>query len=218
MRGVAIASTKGGTGKTTLSHCLALGAAWNDTPAYLMHTDNRDPITVNGRPYMFYDAREPETLAALTGAAINQDGLCIIDSGGNRADFDKWIAGAVDLVLIPVTPDPEAAELAIEHMKRLERLGAQNVRYVLNMVSGNENERKRDFLRYYEQLDNRKIIGALPKVSAVKCLREPDLEKWETPPTKVNKFARVLFDMVSKTLDKNEQQPETAKKGRRENT
>lgn len=219
MRGIAIVSTKGGTGKTTLSHCLALGAAWNDTPAYLMHTDDREPIKVNGRPYMFYDAREPETLAALTGAAVNQDGLCIIDSGGNRPEFDKWVSGAVDLVVIPVTPDPEAADLAIKHMERLEHLGAANVRYILNMVSGNENERKRDFLRYYNQLDTTRIITALPKVAAVKCLREPDFEKWETPPTKVNNFARVLFRAVVKTLDEQaKKQTKESKSKRRSST
>jgi hypothetical protein len=44
-----------------------------NTPAYLMHTDDREPIAVNGRPYMYYDARQPETLSNLMGAAINND-------------------------------------------------------------------------------------------------------------------------------------------------
>ncbi len=84
MRGVLIVSTKGGVGKTSISHLLALGAAWKNVPAHLMHTDKRTPIQVNGRPYLCYDARNPETLAHLMGSAVSKNGLCIIDSGGNR--------------------------------------------------------------------------------------------------------------------------------------
>ena len=91
MRGVALTQRKGGSGKTVLSHALALGASWHNIPAYLMHTDNREPLKVNGRPYMYYDAREPKTLQTLVDAAINADGLCIIDSAGNRPEFDEWI-------------------------------------------------------------------------------------------------------------------------------
>jgi hypothetical protein len=47
------------------------------------------------------------------GAVVNEDGLCIIDSDGNRPDFDRWIADSVDLVLIPVTPDPEGVVLGL---------------------------------------------------------------------------------------------------------
>ena len=54
MKGVAITGIKGGTGKTTLSHALALGAAWHQVPAYFLHTDDREPIQVNGRPYAYY--------------------------------------------------------------------------------------------------------------------------------------------------------------------
>ena len=59
MRGVALTQRKGGAGKTVLSHALALGASWHNVPAYLMHTDNREPLKVNGRPYMYL--RRPGT-------------------------------------------------------------------------------------------------------------------------------------------------------------
>jgi len=210
MKGVAIVGTKGGVGKTSLSHLLALGAAWKGTPAYLMHTDNREPIAVNGRPYMFYDARKPETLTTLIDAAINNDGLCIIDSGGNRPEFDKWIAGSVDLVLMPVIPDPEAVVLALEHMARLEGYGAKNVRLLLNQVSSNRQERERDFREYYSELPQDKIIGKVKKVAAVKRLREADKVKFPTPPSNVNNLSRSLYFLVKGVLDELEalEQPE----------
>jgi cellulose biosynthesis protein BcsQ len=202
MKGLAIVSTKGGVGKTSISHLIALGAAWKNTPAYLMHTDDREPIRVQGRPYMYYDARDPETLSRLIGAAVNQDGLCIIDSGGNRPEFDQWIASAVDMVLIPVTPDPEAVDMALEHMKRLEEYGASNVCFLLNMVSSNRNEKMRDNTKYFSRLPKNKIIGEVAKISAVKRLRENDKTNFETPPTNVNNLSRQLFFMVKGALQR----------------
>ena len=202
MKGIAIVGKKGGIGKTSLCHLVALGAAWKNTPAYLMHTDNRPPIQVDGRPYMLYDARDPNTLSTLIGAAINQDGFCIIDSGGNREDFDEWISKSVDLVLIPVTPDPEAVDMAIEHMKVLEEHGATNIRFILNMVSNNKLERLRDEKEYFSKLPISKIIGQVTKVSAVKRLREADINPFSTPPTNVNNLARSVFSIIKKNIEK----------------
>ena len=95
MRGIALTQRKGGSGKTALSHALALGASWHNVPAYLMHTDNREPLKVNGRPYMYYDARKPETLQTLVNAAINTDGLCIIDSAGNRPELKRSATSSI---------------------------------------------------------------------------------------------------------------------------
>ncbi|GIU52459.1 hypothetical protein TUM4438_45250 [Shewanella sairae] len=202
MKGVAIVGKKGGVGKTSLSHLLALGSAWKGTPAYLMHTDDRKPISVNGRPYMFYDARNPQTLTTLISAAINQDGLCVIDSGGNRGEFDMWIAKSVDMVLIPVTPDPESVCIALEHMASLESHGAKNVRFLLNMVSSNKNEKNRDQELYFSKLPTEKVIGEIPKVSAIKRLREEDTNPFLTPPTNVNNASRKLYGIVIKELSK----------------
>ena len=46
MRGVALTQRKGGSGKTVLSHALALGASWHNVPAYLMHTDNSTCVSL----------------------------------------------------------------------------------------------------------------------------------------------------------------------------
>ncbi len=213
MRGVLITSTKGGVGKTSLCHLLALGAAWRQVPAYVMHTDNRPPMKVNGRPYNYYDARDPEKLTSLMGAALNNDGFCIIDSGGNRAKFDKWLAESVDLTIIPVTPDPEAVDMALEHMKTLEGFGATNVRFILNMVSSNKNERIRDFAEYFIRLPKEKIMGQLSKVAAIKRLREPDKEPFQTPPTNVNSLSKNLYFAILDEFEtmQNAEEPQKAK-------
>jgi cellulose biosynthesis protein BcsQ len=202
MKGIALASPKGGVGKTSLSHAIALGAAWKLIPAYFMHTDEREPLRIQNRPYMYYDARDPETLSHLMGAAVNQDGICVIDSGGNRPEFDGWISQAVDMVIIPVTPDPEAAELGMEHMERLKKLGATDVRFILNMVSSNRLEKQRDETHYFAHIPNKLILGQVPRVSAIKRLRESDTSPFETPPTNVNNLSRKVFSMVNDALNK----------------
>ena len=197
MKGVAIAGAKGGTGKTGLSHLLALGAAWNNIPSYLMHTDDREPIAVQGRPYLYYDARTPETLSTLVGAAINQDGLCIIDGGGNRPEFDNWIAQAVDLVLIPVSPDQDSTRLAIIDRKRMIDAGANDCRFILNNVSTNAKARAFDQTAFYDQLNPEHIAGEVKAMSAIKRLGMPDTQPFATPPTNLNNLARKFYRLVN---------------------
>lgn len=201
MKGVAIVGKKGGTGKTTTAHLLALGSAWNDVPAYLMHTDDREPITVNGRPYGYYDARDLNTLGTLLKAVLNNDGLCIIDSGGNRPDFDKMVASSMDLVVIPVTADKEDVATALDHAAALEEAGAQNVRFLVTRFPSNKFRRAKVESRL-EALPQKKIIGFLPNVDAVDGLRESDEPKFETPPSKVNSLARTTYHLVNEALIK----------------
>lgn len=202
MKGIAVLSDKGGVGKSTLCHLLAVGAAWKNVPSYLFHTDNREPMIVDGRPYAYIDARELERLSTVMGSLMNNDGYCIIDGGGNRPEFDKWIAEAVDLVLIPVTADEEAVNLARGTMNRLEGQGIVHARYVLNMVSPNEKEREYDFQRFFAVLEPEKIIGQVKRVSGVKRLRMSDESApFPTPPTNVNNLSRHLHRLVDDVLD-----------------
>ncbi len=200
MKGIAITGIKGGTGKTALSHALALGAAWNQLPAYLLHTDNREPIQINGRPYAYYDAREPKALQTLASAALNQDGFFIIDSGGNRPQFDTWIAQSMDLILIPVTPDPEDVREALIHSKMMEQSGAEHIRFIINKYPANQNERK-FVARYIEQLPQEKIIGRVGEVKMIRALRDSDSPKFQTPPSRVNNLARAVYRLVADALE-----------------
>ncbi len=202
MKGIAVLSDKGGVGKSTLCHLLALGAAgWRDVPAYLFHTDNRPPMRVNGRPYAYIDARKLETLAQVMESLLNNDGFCIIDGGGNRPEFDQWIGEAVDLVLIPVTADEEAVTMAKQTMKRLEGQGVTHARYVLNMVSPNEKKRLYDFQTFFSELEKEKIVGQVKEVAAVNRLRISDEKSaFPTPPSNVNSLSRYLHTMVDEAL------------------
>ena len=129
-------------------------------------------------------------------SAINQDGLCIIDGGGNRPEFDNWIAATVDLVLIPVTPDQESTTLAISDRERMLSAGASDCRFILNNVSSNSNARAFDQTAFYDQLDKKLIIGEVKTISAIKRLGMPDLEPFSTPPSNLNKLARSFYKVI----------------------
>ena len=144
---------------------------------------------------MYYDAREPETLQTLVNAAINTDGLRIIDSAGNRPEFDAWIARYVDLVLIPVMPDPEDVKEALVQMNVLESQGAQNVRYLINNFPSSTMERQY-VGRYLSQIPLEKTMGWVGSVKAIRTLRENDEPTFQTPPSRVNNLSRSLYRQV----------------------
>ena len=131
---------------------------------------------------------------------INTDGLCIIDSAGNRPEFDKWIAQYVDLVLIPVMPDPEDVKEALVQMDVLESQGAQNVRYLINNYPSGRVER-RYVERYLRQIPLEKAMGWIGSVKALRTLRENDDPTFQTPPTRVNNLSRSLYRQVRDALN-----------------
>lgn len=203
MKGVAIITSKGGVGKTTLCHLLAVGAVWRNTPAYMFHTDNREPMETEKRPYAYIDGRDAGTLETVINSLLNSDGVIVVDGGGNRPDVDLWLARHMDLVLIPVMADTESVNLAIETMQRLEREGITNARYILNMVSTNEKARQFDFTHFFNQLDTSKIAGQVRRMDAVKRLSMPDSQDrpFQTPPSNVNNLARSLWQIVNQALE-----------------
>lgn len=196
MKGVAIISPKGGVGKTSLSHLLALGAAWRGVPAYVFHTDEREPLTVQDRPYEYIDARESDRLETVIEALVQSKGISIIDGGGNRLHFDQWISGYMDLVLIPVTPDTEAITLGMRLMGELQDAGIAHARYLLSMTSSNSKALQFDQEHFYRRLPQHMIAGAIPRVESVRRLGMPDQGPFPTPPTPVNNVSRKLYRIV----------------------
>jgi hypothetical protein len=199
MQSVAVVSRKGGSGKTTSAHLLALGAVWNDLPAYVFHTDDREPLAVNGRPYEYRDARKVDVLRGYYNhlMGINAPGLIVIDSGGNRPKFDAWLGEHVDLVLIPVQLDEEDIEVALHHGPELAAQGAR-VRYVVNRCPGRLSAYDEQLLA---RLPGDQVIGRVGEVRASRLLRASDpAEGFTTPATPVNNAARHLYRLIRDEL------------------
>ena len=81
--------SKGGVGKSTISHLACLGAILCNQPAAYVLTDPDREIRGKGRPYDVFDGTQPDSLAKiLKGEQGTSDGWLIIDGGGNRPAFD----------------------------------------------------------------------------------------------------------------------------------
>jgi len=201
MRRIAVLSPKGGAGKTIISHLLSMGCVWKGVPAYMFHTDHREPMTINNRPYEYIDGRDEQVLTTVINSLGGSRGISVIDGGGNRPEFNEWISKFVDLVIIPVTPDEDAVKLAKILMQDIEEMGNAPARFVLNRTSSNKNEREYDFREFFSKLDSTKIAGEIKNVSAAKRLGLSDSSEFETPPTNVNNLSRSVYRVIDETLD-----------------
>lgn len=202
MKAIAVMGRKGGTGKTTIAHALALGAAWHEVRAYLMHTDDREPPVLNDRPYDLADGRDPKELETILAGLADEAGITILDAGGNRPEFDKYFGAYMDLVVLPVTPDPEDVRVVADHYHWLqENLEDTPIRILINRVPGSPSERAyvERWLRQLpaEALVKNQISGKptyMPQAGALRILRDDDPDTgFVTPPSKVNNWARNLF-------------------------
>jgi hypothetical protein len=193
MRVVALVGSKGGTGKSTLAHALAFGATLRAGVGVMVHTDHRPPVGSTGRPYGYVDGRDPERLVQVLEKAHAHDGLLVIDGGGNRPAFDRLMAQAVDLVLIPVTLNAEDLRLAVQDLERLPTARVVFNRWPLNPFTRIVAE------RYEASLPRERYLGRLIELGSVRRFLE-DGGTWTPLPTKVHHFARALYGMVQKAL------------------
>ena len=120
MRTVYIGGTKGGSGKTTTAHLLALGAILNKQPASYVLTDPLRSLKGEGRPYSVQDGRNPERLANfIANADTIHNGWLFIDGGGNRPAFDQATAAEVELTIVPFKPNEEDLETVAADLRNI---------------------------------------------------------------------------------------------------
>jgi hypothetical protein len=194
MNTVAILGSKGGTGKTSLSHCLAYGAYLHNQDAVMVHTDQRPPIKAK-RPYEYVDASiNYSQVSTLLKSSESRGGLMVIDGAGNRPHLDIWLARTVDLVLVPVTNSPEDVRCALAD---LIRMADPRVYAIINKWPSNALVRV-VMQRYLEPLPASRVAGRLPEVGATRSFLED--REWQTPPTRVTNLARQAYRLVLNSL------------------
>ena len=198
MKIVAFFGSKGGTGKSTLSHLLAYGASLHGQVALVVHTDARAPEQHQGRPYHYFDGRDPTRLyAVLEKAKATPAGLCIIDGGGNRAGVSATLAKAADLVLIPCGIGGQDAALALADLAQIP-----DAFLIVNrwpMLPKHPRRPKAE--AYIAQLPHERILCRLGESIAADRLTESDVQPWKTPHTRVSNAARALYRRVSKHIE-----------------
>ncbi|MBY0333130.1 MAG: hypothetical protein K2X49_20915 [Acetobacteraceae bacterium] len=121
-RVVAFAGSKGGTGKTTLSHLAAHGAGSlpRPVPAVVVTTDPEDELAEGERRYVVVDGRSPALLADQLQRLLAMDRLLVlVDGVANRADVDRVLADIADLVLVPFGPSAQEGARAAANLAAL---------------------------------------------------------------------------------------------------
>jgi hypothetical protein len=121
-RVLAFAGSKGGTGKSTLTHLAAHGAGSlpRPIPAVVVTTDPEDSLAVGERRYVVVDGRSPALLADQLERLLGIDRLLIlVDGVANRADVDQVLAEIADLVVIPYGPSAQDGARAAANLSSL---------------------------------------------------------------------------------------------------
>jgi len=121
---VALAGSKGGTGKSTMAHLLAHGAGSlaRAIPAVVVTTDPEDRVLTDQRRYLVVDGRTPALLADELQRLLPVERLLIVvDGAAARPDLDKVVAELADLVLVPFGPSAQDAERAAANLAALPK-------------------------------------------------------------------------------------------------
>lgn len=121
-RVIAFAGSKGGTGKSTLSHLAAHGAGSLPRPiaTVVVTTDPEDALAEGDRRYVVVDGRSPLLLANQLQRLLGVERLLvIIDGVANRSDVDRILGEVADLVIIPYGPSAQDGARAAANLMAL---------------------------------------------------------------------------------------------------
>src|SRR5271165_942611 len=119
MKIVSFLGEKGGVGKTTNAHATAHGLCMLGIPAAYVMTDKRNLLSDEHRTYAILDGRTVPQLELAVATARQQggnNGVFVIDGGGNRGAVDSLIASVSDVVILPFTADDDSNYVVTREM------------------------------------------------------------------------------------------------------
>lgn len=194
---IALLGSKGGTGKTTLSHLIAHGLGLLGRHAVAALTDrDREPLAKGGRLYLPVDARTPEALARVAARLRLVDGWYgVLDGAGNRPDADQSLCRLADLVLLPFRDSQEDVRTVRRDLARLPGALALPSQWPTNLWAREAADRL--LVASFDDIPA-SVLEPVPAISATKLLlqvRAPD-----PLPAIVNNAARALARRVLEHL------------------
>ena len=194
---VFFAGTRGGVGKTVMSHAACLGAILHDQPAVYVLTDPLRKLRAEGRPYGVLDGRNTQNLAHIIEQSRESGGgWTIIDGGGNRPDFDQVIAEAADLCILPFRNTDEDLDVVGNDLVRLPKAIAWPTGWPTSPFGFRAANLKLE--RFSKDFPLRIIQKPIPKVDSSLQLLADTLE---SPRTVVRTMARKIFEVMVEEFD-----------------
>lgn len=120
---ICIIGTKGGSGKTTMSHMLCHGLnLLGRRTACVMTDEYREPLRPEGRRYVMADARSPEAREKVVEKLRAMSGwIGVLDGGANRTDTDISLYEMSDVILLPFRDSPEDLRIVMHDLELFPR-------------------------------------------------------------------------------------------------
>lgn len=190
---VYFAGTRGGVGKTVMSHAACLGAILHDRPAVYVLTDPLRELREKGRPYGVLNGKDPKRLALILEASRTTPGLwTIIDGGGNRPAFDEELAAAADLCIFPFRNTEEDTDVVGKDLLRIPKAIAWPTAWPTNPYAVRA---ARLLLERFAQAFPLRVIST--PISKVDSSAQLLAETLESPPTVVRNMSRKVFEVMA---------------------
>jgi hypothetical protein len=205
--------TRGGIGKTVMSHAACLGAILDNQPAAYVLTDPLRKLRTDGRPYGVLDGRKPLMLARILKESRKGSGdWTIIDGGGNRPAFDEEVAAAADLCIFPFRATDEDLDVVGNDLMRIPKAIAWPTAWPTNPFAFRAAQLLLE--RFAKAFPLRVINHPIPVVNSSSQLIADSLG---SPPTVVRRMSRKIFEVMVKEFDKRipepaEQEPDESMK------
>lgn len=120
---ICIIGTKGGTGKTTLSHMLSHGLTMLGRKSACVMTDEyREPLRPDGRRYVVADARSEDARERVVDKLSDLPGwIGVLDGGANRTEMDISLYEVSDLVVLPFRDSAEDLRTVMHDLELFPR-------------------------------------------------------------------------------------------------
>lgn len=194
---ICIIGTKGGTGKTSLSHMLCHGLTLVGRRAACVMTDEyREPLRPEGRRYVMADARSPEAREKVVDKLRELPGwVGVLDGGANRTSTDIALYDLSDIVLLPFRDSPEDLRTVMHDLELFPRAFAIPSQWPRNKW---QQEAADKMLAGLPAEHRERILPPVFALSASKLLLQ--VRPPETLPAALNsackQLANMLLDMV----------------------
>jgi len=120
MKIVSFLGKKGGVGKSNNSHGAAHGLSMLGIPAAYVLTDQRELLSDENRVYTIVDGRSLEKLERVVASARqnHNNGVLVLDGGGNRGVVDDLLASVSNVVIFPFTADDDSVYVVNDEMSK----------------------------------------------------------------------------------------------------
>lgn len=186
---IAILGSKGGSGKTLLSHILCHGLSSHGVEAYHFTTDEgRRILSTAGRHYAILDGRDALKLERILQMLETRDCVIVLDGCANRAEHDFSLAAQADIVLIPFQASAEDLRVAKVDLERLPKALGVPMRWPRNLWQRAFTDR---LLTQHLVEAMHRIIDPVPARNALATLLED-----EPPESRIAAYCKEIADDV----------------------